>query len=646
MTLAETASIMCETVVNEAVYARAADDGERLAILENALINDSQIIVDIYSRYLFEKELMERREKSELSPEELCDIMDRAQAASYGDGLDGRYRHRYMWTWKPHYYAPGLDFYNFPYAFGLLFGTGLYSLSRTRGPSFAADYESLLALHRGKRTPRTWLRDSISTSAPAGSGKARSPSSGRESTDTARCRADYARPCAGTPPEHRIRPPSFLDRADALRDPRPLDTREEARARRDDDLSGEPRGEERPQHARAAFHHHSGDSLGAEGREDGAEIERAAVGIDTEETRPPRTQRRTRVGRIAMMEDPRLAVLAREESRAEGEAQPAVENDGLRLAPFDETGGEERVIVENGLYPDKDGVVQGTQEVSEAERFGPAQRGRRALGTGNRAVCRLRPAQRDDGKGRPTPRREWIEPRTPRGACRPRTRPPCYFFLQTAIPSPIGTMTDSMSPREKSDLLNSLMASVEVSDARASATFPLQRTLSVMNSPPATEEPDRHIHGRGIPFLVDIVEHDVETGLQVTSDRERVTDAELDARLETRGAEIAHCEILVLPGDVRADDGAPVGQRAGEPQGGVPVPRAELQHAPRPDAPCEHPEERSRLAADDGKVSSFGERLHGGQDGVRLGIEGGDVLCDNRLDDHEWRIRHLGVLGQ
>jgi pepF/M3 family oligoendopeptidase len=145
MTLAETASIMCETIVNEAVYARAADDAERLSILENALINDSQIVVDIYSRFLFEGELMERREKSELSVEEICAIMDRAQAAAYGSGLDEHFRHRYMWTWKPHYYGPGLDFYNFPYAFGLLFGTGLYALSRARGPAFVADYESLLA---------------------------------------------------------------------------------------------------------------------------------------------------------------------------------------------------------------------------------------------------------------------------------------------------------------------------------------------------------------------------------------------------------------------------------------------------------------------------------------------------------------------
>ncbi|HET6486046.1 MAG TPA: M3 family oligoendopeptidase [Spirochaetia bacterium] len=145
MTLAETASILCEQIVNDALLARATDPQERLGILENALINDSQVIVDIYSRFLFEKEVLERRERSELSADDLCQIMERAQAAAYGEGLDERYRHRYMWTWKPHYYIPELSFYNYPYAFGLLFGTGLYARFLSQGAGFIPDYQKLLA---------------------------------------------------------------------------------------------------------------------------------------------------------------------------------------------------------------------------------------------------------------------------------------------------------------------------------------------------------------------------------------------------------------------------------------------------------------------------------------------------------------------
>jgi pepF/M3 family oligoendopeptidase len=145
MTLAETASIMCESIVNAALLRRAREPGERVAILETELVTASQVIVDIYSRFLFEKELMDRREKAELSADELCDIMGRAQAAAYGDALDERYRHPWMWTWKPHYYGTEVDFYNFPYAFGLLFSTGLYAVYRQRGADFVPDYESLLA---------------------------------------------------------------------------------------------------------------------------------------------------------------------------------------------------------------------------------------------------------------------------------------------------------------------------------------------------------------------------------------------------------------------------------------------------------------------------------------------------------------------
>ncbi|MCP4142794.1 MAG: M3 family oligoendopeptidase [Chloroflexi bacterium] len=145
MTLAETASIMCETVVVNALLAQTTDPAEELSILETSLLGSSQVIVDIYSRYLFEKEVFERRADAELSAEDLCEIMENAQKATYGDVLDERYLHKYMWTWKPHYYSGGLSFYNFPYAFGLLFATGLYAIYEQRGDEFIPDYINLLA---------------------------------------------------------------------------------------------------------------------------------------------------------------------------------------------------------------------------------------------------------------------------------------------------------------------------------------------------------------------------------------------------------------------------------------------------------------------------------------------------------------------
>jgi pepF/M3 family oligoendopeptidase len=145
MTLAETASIFCETIIADAALADAKTADEEIAILDTDLTGKTQVIVDITSRFLFEQEVFKRREKAELSADELSELMLRFQKETYGDGLDERYLHKYMWTWKPHYYRAGLSFYNFPYAFGLLFALGLYAIYQQRGAAFVPEYEALLA---------------------------------------------------------------------------------------------------------------------------------------------------------------------------------------------------------------------------------------------------------------------------------------------------------------------------------------------------------------------------------------------------------------------------------------------------------------------------------------------------------------------
>ncbi len=144
MTLAETASILNETIVTNAILARSSSVEDKRAILEAFLSNAAQVIVDIYSRFLFEQEVFRRRAEAELSADDFCAIMLSAQRAAYGDGLDDRHLHPYMWAWKPHYYRPTLSFYNFPYAFGLLFGLGLYRVYQERGEAFVPEYRQLL----------------------------------------------------------------------------------------------------------------------------------------------------------------------------------------------------------------------------------------------------------------------------------------------------------------------------------------------------------------------------------------------------------------------------------------------------------------------------------------------------------------------
>lgn len=145
MPIAETASTFCETIIKKAAVKEASKD-EALAILEQEISDCNQVIVDIYSRFLFEKSVFEKRKESALSVEEIKQCMIEAQKESYGDGLDPQYLHPYMWTWKPHYYYADYNFYNFPYAFGLLFAKGLYAEYLKRGQDFVKDYEQLLAI--------------------------------------------------------------------------------------------------------------------------------------------------------------------------------------------------------------------------------------------------------------------------------------------------------------------------------------------------------------------------------------------------------------------------------------------------------------------------------------------------------------------
>lgn len=145
MTLNETASIFCETIIRNATL-KQTEGLERLAILEASLMGACQTVVDITSRFIFEKTVFSERNQRELSPNELCNIMLNAQIETYGDGLDNQTLHPYMWAAKPHYYRASLSFYNFPYMFGLLFSLGLYARYQADPQGFKTGYDELLSM--------------------------------------------------------------------------------------------------------------------------------------------------------------------------------------------------------------------------------------------------------------------------------------------------------------------------------------------------------------------------------------------------------------------------------------------------------------------------------------------------------------------
>ena len=145
MPIAETASIFCETIVKESALKKANKE-ETFSMLENDIADSAQVIVDIMSRFIFEREVFKRRVEGSLSVNELKEIMLAAQKEAYGDGLDHDYLHPYMWLCKPHYYSADYNFYNFPYAFGLLFSKGLYAEYLKRGSGFVKDYDRMLSM--------------------------------------------------------------------------------------------------------------------------------------------------------------------------------------------------------------------------------------------------------------------------------------------------------------------------------------------------------------------------------------------------------------------------------------------------------------------------------------------------------------------
>ena len=143
MPVAETASNFNELIiVNHAI--QNAEGEEKIRLIETQIQDMTQIIVDIYSRFLFEDGVIRRRKDTFLFADELEKMMTDAQKEAFGDGLDPDHLHPYMWCCKSHYYRAGLSYYNFPYAFGGLFSRGLYEKYLEEGEAFLPKYRALL----------------------------------------------------------------------------------------------------------------------------------------------------------------------------------------------------------------------------------------------------------------------------------------------------------------------------------------------------------------------------------------------------------------------------------------------------------------------------------------------------------------------
>jgi pepF/M3 family oligoendopeptidase len=142
MSLAETASIFCETLMVHVGLERTSG-ADRLEMLDLDLCGHTQTVVDIHTRVLFETEVFARRARRTLGAGELGEIMTQAQAIAFGDSLRSDTCHPFMWAVKRHYYTS--NFYNWQYTFGLLFGLGLFSRYLADPEGFRAEYDDMLS---------------------------------------------------------------------------------------------------------------------------------------------------------------------------------------------------------------------------------------------------------------------------------------------------------------------------------------------------------------------------------------------------------------------------------------------------------------------------------------------------------------------
>nr|WP_285891105.1 M3 family oligoendopeptidase [Paenibacillus pasadenensis] len=142
LNLAETASILSESLVMNGLIQQEMSRDEQIALLDAKIKMSAEYFFNVYTCYLFEKSLYAERVAGPLSPQRLSELMVEAQKAAYGDVYE--VYNPYFWASKFHLYITRHSFFNFPYTFGFLFSTGIYAQSMEAGREFEHTYANLL----------------------------------------------------------------------------------------------------------------------------------------------------------------------------------------------------------------------------------------------------------------------------------------------------------------------------------------------------------------------------------------------------------------------------------------------------------------------------------------------------------------------
>jgi oligoendopeptidase F len=142
MSLAETASTFGETLVRDAMLQRADSLQTRMDVIWEDMTALIAFVLNIPTRFEFERNFYDARAERPLRPDELKALMSDAWRKWYGDALSEP--DPMFWASKLHFYISGLSFYNFPYLFGYLFSQGVYASRDKFGDDFFPRYQALL----------------------------------------------------------------------------------------------------------------------------------------------------------------------------------------------------------------------------------------------------------------------------------------------------------------------------------------------------------------------------------------------------------------------------------------------------------------------------------------------------------------------
>ncbi len=147
MTLAETASIFGEHLLAEGIQADpGVSEAQKLIMLDEYLSGAAVTILDITTRFEFEKAMYDERQKGEVPVARLKELMTQSQKRIFGSALETGGEDPLFWASKLHFYMAGVSFYNFPYTFGFLMAATLFTKFKEEGPSFLPKYEAFLRL--------------------------------------------------------------------------------------------------------------------------------------------------------------------------------------------------------------------------------------------------------------------------------------------------------------------------------------------------------------------------------------------------------------------------------------------------------------------------------------------------------------------